>query len=67
MNQRWRKWDALTAKSGLIHAGIALQDPSNFFDGLMYDVKMAYRGPCFGWPKFPSDDWKITPEYEFTE
>ncbi|WP_269501413.1 hypothetical protein [Burkholderia sp. IMCC1007] len=31
--------DKLTAKAGLIHAGIALQGLSGFFDGLMHDVK----------------------------
>ncbi|CAM2339959.1 MULTISPECIES: hypothetical protein [Burkholderia] len=62
-----RSEDRLTAKAGLIHAGIALQDLSNFFDGLMHDVKKAYGDPRFGWPKFPSDDWKIPPEYGFKE
>ncbi|WP_175923510.1 hypothetical protein [Burkholderia latens] len=59
--------DKLTAKAGLIHAGIALQGLSGFFDGLMHDVKKAYSDPRFGWPKFPSDDWKIPPEYGFKE
>ncbi|MET3213894.1 UNVERIFIED_ORG: hypothetical protein ABIC48_001637 [Burkholderia territorii] len=34
-----KKGDKLTAKAGLIHAGIALQGLSGFFDGLMHDVK----------------------------
>lgn len=59
--------DKLTAKAGLIHAGIALQGLSGFFDGLMHDVKKAYADPRFGWPEFPSDDWKIPPEYGFKE
>lgn len=62
-----RNEDKLTAKAGLIHAGIALQDLSSFFDGLMHDVKKAYGDPRFGWPKFPGDDWRIPPEYGFKE
>ena len=42
------KGDRLTAKSGLTHAGIALQGLSGFFDGLIHDVKKAYADPRFG-------------------
>ena len=63
---RARRKDAATSCC-MPHAGIALQDLSNFFDGLMHDVKKAYGDPRFGWPNFPSDDWKIPPEYGFKE
>jgi hypothetical protein len=62
-----KKGDRLTAKVGLIRAGIELQTLTNFFDGMMRDIKHAYAHPRFGWPKFPSDDWKIPPEYGFKE
>jgi hypothetical protein len=57
----------LTAKAGLIRAGIQLQSLSNFFEGMMHDVKKAYGEPRFNWPEFPDDNWKIPSEYGFKE
>ena len=62
-----KKGDKLTAKAGLIHAGIQLQTLASFFDGMTHDIKKAYGDPRFGWPEFPSDDWKVPPEYGFKE
>lgn len=61
------KGDRLTAKAGLIHAGIQLQSLASFFDGMTHDVKKAYGEPRFNWPSFPDDNWKIPPEYGFKE
>ena len=61
------KGDRLTAKAGLIRAGIELQTLANFFDGMAHDIKKAYGYSRFDWPKFPNDDWKIPPEYDFRE
>jgi len=59
--------DRLTAKAGLIRAGIHLQSLTTFFDGMTHDVKKAYGDPRFDWPTFPDDNWKISPEYGFKE
>jgi len=62
-----KKGDKLTARAGLVRAGIQLQDLAGFFDGMTHDIKKAYGDPRFGWPEFPNDEWKIPPEYGFKE
>ncbi|WP_233833525.1 hypothetical protein [Paraburkholderia sp. ZP32-5] len=59
--------DKLTAKAGLIRAGIRLQTLENFFASLTHDVKKAYSETNFNWPDFPSDSWKIPGEYNFKD
>ncbi|MBN3847837.1 hypothetical protein G3N58_13505 [Paraburkholderia sp. Ac-20342] len=59
------KGDLLTARAGLVRAGIQLQSLASFFDGMTHDVKKAYGEPHFNWPVFPDGNWKIPPEYDF--
>jgi hypothetical protein len=59
--------DKLTARAGLIRAGIRLQTLENFFANLTHDIKRAYSEPNFNWPEFPGDSWKIPDEYNFKE
>ncbi|WP_199027146.1 hypothetical protein [Ralstonia sp. ASV6] len=59
------KGDLLIAKAGLIRIGISLQNMEGFFSVLTHDIKKTYLDPRFTFPEFPSENWKIPPEYNF--